>query len=772
MKSLLYVEIDIDYCSLTYGVPPCMAQLGVTGEHKCFNTLSTCQDRAHYTRQTVTLRFAQSTDYLPAEIDCIPNINGYSVTPATVSLGRDLGQRGSLSVTFGDHPHSDTGRGMDKYWNERDYDPYTQGSFWGKFRARQPYLRGHAIRLIMGTLGQSLEEMETQHFVIESFNGPTREGTYTITAKDLLKFADGDRAQAPYLNNGYIASPVGPGDTVVPLGPAGIGDLEYPASGWVAIGGKEICSFTRSGNTLTLVRGQHGTEPQDHDSQDRVQLCLYYQAMDPADIVYDLLVNYAKLDPADIPLLDWKAETQSFLRRVYSAIIAEPTPVAKLINELIEQAALAVWWDAIGKKVRLQVLRQIDSTAELFTPENVREGTLTSVEQPDKRVSQVWTYFGKINPLEGQDDANNYRSVALSVDLEGQTNYGTPAIKKIFSRWIPAFGRLVAVRVNDIQLGRFRIPPRRIQLGLQRFNMDAVLGGAYRVQGWHMQDALGRPEVVPIQVTRINRKQDVIEVEAEELRFVSFDVQDPDNRSLIIDSDTPNVNVRQAYSMLYPPPVAGDLVEVFIERGITVYATRANVAAFDIGDWPPGVDIRVYLRGHIRGAGGDGGRGWEPGRGPTAGQDGGTAIFTRYPFRLEIQEAGSMIAGGGGGGGGSNVNTFGEDDDRGGGGGGGAGYRPGNGGAATAPGQPGRPGTRDAGGTYGLAWSTKNWYDFNYYVDAIRGGGGGNLTTAGGGGTGWGGSSGAPGGRAGYAIDGRSFINIVGNGDRRGPEVN
>ena len=34
MKALSYVEIDVDRCSLVYGVGPCTASVGVTGEHK------------------------------------------------------------------------------------------------------------------------------------------------------------------------------------------------------------------------------------------------------------------------------------------------------------------------------------------------------------------------------------------------------------------------------------------------------------------------------------------------------------------------------------------------------------------------------------------------------------------------------------------------------------------------------------------------------------------------------------------------------------------
>ncbi|MFO7477754.1 MAG: hypothetical protein R6X03_05330 [Methyloceanibacter sp.] len=50
MQSLTYVEVDLDYCGLTYGQAPCLAALGVTGDRKCFNTVKTCQDRENFNR--------------------------------------------------------------------------------------------------------------------------------------------------------------------------------------------------------------------------------------------------------------------------------------------------------------------------------------------------------------------------------------------------------------------------------------------------------------------------------------------------------------------------------------------------------------------------------------------------------------------------------------------------------------------------------------------------------------------------------------------------
>lgn len=755
MKALTYVEIDLDYCSLSYGVGACTAAIPTTGPRKCMNTLKTCQVRTKFVNAPVTLRFAQPADYLPADIEAIPSINSVSFTPGTVSLGEDLGQRATLSVSFGDHRWSDTGTGFDKYLANRGYDPFEQGTFWGKFRARHPYLRGRAIRLIRGLVGQPLAEMETRHYILESFTGPTPDGIYTLTAKDVLKLADGDRAQAPKLSNGFLVSAITASATAATLSPAGVGNAEYPTSGHVAIGGKEICAFTRSGNALTLTRAQYGTTAVAHDAQDRAQLVLRYVAQDPANIIADLLQNYAEVPSAFIPITAWLAETQAFNRRLYTGVIAEPTSVNDLCSELIEQAALAVWWSDLQQQIRLQVLRAISTDAAVFDAETILQGTLSVQEQPGKRISQVWTYFGQRNPLEGIEKPDNYRSTALTVDLQAQTDYGAPAIKKIFSRWIPAFGRTVALRLNDIQIGRFRDPPRKLSFSLFRVPGDETVrqGGGYRVGAYAFQDETGASVTVPIQVTRLNPDVDKFSVEAEEMLFVNLDDEDLTDRHVIIDGDATNLNFRTIHDTLYPTPVVGDTVTFTIESGVKVGSTNAALPAINVGSWPTGVILKLVIYGRIQGMGGMGGDSF----GTVQGRVGGPALYVRFPISIEAH--GEIWGGGGGGGRGSFV-TVGGAPKKPGSGGGGAGYLGGVGGNTAYPGdtpngQPGATGTPTSGGAGGK--------------------GDGGWTQAGaGGGPGLAGiAASALGGAPGAAIDGNTFVTFsAGLGDIRGPRIN
>jgi hypothetical protein len=448
------------------------------------------------------------------------------------------------------------------------------------------------------------------------------------------------------------------------------------------------------------------------------------------------------------------------LQQNYSANIAEPTSVNTLISELIEQAALVVWWEPLTQLIRLQVLRAIATNASTFGEDNTLEGSLTISEQPTTRISQVFTYFGQRNPLDPIDQENNFRSAVLTIDGDAELDYGTSAIKKIYSRWIPFGARTVATRLNDLLLGRFRNPPRRFTLALFRHSTEnPMLGGGYRVAGWPIQNIDGTASDAPIQITRLNPLSDRYEIEAEEMLFETQDPADLTNRVIVIDADINNINIRDIHDNIYPDPVVGSPSEnltVIIETNVIVGSIDSNQVAMTMGDWPVGYPITVIVYGRIQGAGGDGGTGATPGGSPMAGEAGGTALYTRAQITLILNQGDGEIWGGGGGGGGGDdqIDNFSLTSGQSGGGGGGAGTIAGDGAE-----RGGIAGTSEAGGLGGGG----------EIPGKFEGGDGGDPGQAGDNGTG---NNPGIGGAAGIAIDGSFYVTKIGTGDVRGPEVN
>jgi hypothetical protein len=265
---------------------------------------------------------------------------------------------------------------------------------------------------------------------------------------------------------------------------------------------------------------------------------------------------------------------------------------------------------------------------------------------------------------------------------------------------------------------------------------------------------------VPLQITRVTPKSGTFEYEAEEQLFQIIDPEDLDNRVIIFDAAIQDVNLRSVHDSLYPTPETGDTFTLtcFVETNVVVGATASSITAFDVGDWPAGVVVTIINNGRIQGAGGKGGNAAKNGVAAQAGAAGGLAFYTRNNVTLD--NSNGLIYGGGGGGAGGVIKEL---NKQAGGGGGGAGYVGGNGGATgNGSTNEGQPGTLNAGGAGGIGTTSQ----------AQSGANGGGPAQAGGfRGTG---SFGAlvPGGAAGGAIDGNSYITFTAVGDIRGARIN
>lgn len=744
-RVVTYVEIDVDRCSLSFGEGACPA----TGDKKCYNSFGTCPVRTSMVIEPVTLILSEPTEDDDMNIDAIPCVKSVSLQSGKISLGEDLGIRSGVTITADDFRWSDTGVLGDKYRSSRGVDPWVTGTFWGKFRSRNPYVQGRNLRIVRGELGAPRDRMDIRHYTINNIVGPDAKGSVTINGQDTLKFADGDRAQAPRPTSGSIISDLNTTETKVVMTPYGIGDLEYPASGLVAIGGSEICLFTRVGDELTLVRGQRGTRPEDHKSSDRVQLVLEYAGVSPANIINDLLVNYADVSQSTIPLQDWRDEVDSFLRRLYSRTIAEPTSVRELVSELIHQAALAVWHDDVSSLIRLQVLKPTPANSGVLNEDIYTQGKANVQDQPKKRVSTCQVMYGLKNPLMASDKAESYRSRVVVSDIQGQADYGTPAIEVIFGTWIPAYAKQVAERLGSIRVGRFAKAPKRVTLEVHKMApLIPELGGAYYFRSWCLQDADGLPETIPAQVISRQDMDDRVLVELEEATFIPIDEEDLLNRVVTIDGNAMNINLRQIHDTIYPDPSTSDSITFIIPRGVTVGSNSASIPALDVGQWPSNIVPSLHIHGRVQGAGGRGGNGTSGGGNSGAGGRGGDAIFARNP--LVIETSNEIWSGGGGGGGGTGKKYSS------GGGGGGQGFVGGDGGGSNI-------------GRYGQAGSATN--PGGATAQSGRGGYAGQAGVWGR--TGGSGYDSTPPGQPGSAIDGDSFITFTGShGDIRGPRIN
>lgn len=445
---IVLVQIDQDFCNLTYGVAPCTAS---NPSNKCFNTRKTCQSEANYDRGSVTLTFAKSQSDLPKDQYIIPALVSVSTAPTKINPAngdRDvnpLGQRAVANISFRDFPHSDLL--VDKYRTERTYNPLDKGTFWTKWLARNPYYQNRPIRIYEGYLGQAIGDMQVRNYLIDTIDGPNNSNTVTIVAKDPLKLTDKAKAQAPSVSTGELNADITNSATSLVIKRAVSGD--YPASGTVRID-DEIITYSSiteaivSGELLItlngLTRATDGSTAEQHDEDSGVQVCLRYTSQKVWEIAYDLITNYSKIPASFIDYPAWVLEGETWLSSFdLTTLISEPTGVDDLLQELMSQVLFYIWWDERDQLIKFRVIKPYIQSAPLLTDNsNLIENSITFSTNAKNRISQVWLYYHQKNVAEDLDKEANYQRVEVNADLQAESDdfYGESVIRKVFARWI------------------------------------------------------------------------------------------------------------------------------------------------------------------------------------------------------------------------------------------------------------------------------------------------------------------------------------------------
>lgn len=756
---VVFVELDMDVCTRTYGSSPCTAAIGTTGTAKCYNTFSTCQDTANYNKGVKTYRFCESTASIPVGVQAIPLLKKVTFASQVITPGKGLGVRGSVTVRFSDAP-----------WTDVDIDPYfadratpAAGTFWGRFRARNPYYEGRAIRILSGYITSPFtwDTFQTRAYIIDSLSAIMRGDEAQIVGKDILKLADDKKALFPAPSSGTLSAGISNSATSLTVAPSGAG-ADYPASGKIAISG-EIMSFTRSGDVFTVTRGLSNTTAEAHDADDTVQLVGEFVAAEIQDVIYDLLTDYAGIDTAYIDKPAWDTERDTYLTGVWNLEQPEPVGVNTLLAELTEQGNCRIWWDEINQEIRFRAIRPLDAALPVYTDDlHFGENSVSVTEDTKQRVSTVLIYFGRLNPTEKLDDLKNYavRYIQADTDAISANEYGSSVIKRINSRWFLSSSLGRVQDLADALLMTYRDPPRLLEFRLDPRH-DLRVGDIFRAQTRYLQGADGAAlaqafEVIEAQEERAGH---VIRYRAQEM---PANIPLVGEYSIIFSANESDVDLYAVFVLEFGTPTTPVDLTVDIQSGVMISATSTTIAAFVTGNsWPSGSTIVITNNGIIAGRGGAGG-GYPGGLlnyNGTPGEDGGLALFADYP--VSIDNSAGVIAGGGGGGGQGSSDSSPGGTAAGGGGGGGS---PQGAGGVSVPGSGnnGAAGTPSAGGAGGAATGPVG----GLYSGA--GGNGGGYAVAGGAGTTGTYGSGGAGGAAGDCINGNSNITWIATGTRHG----
>jgi len=538
-EPLQIVEIDIDFCTLTYGVSTCTAVLGTSGVRKCYNSWNTCQAKDVYNKGTLTLRFVNPRANLPKTGNVyFPVLESVSAFSSGVNLAGSnprlgqLGKRGKVTVALMDFPYHD--RLTDKYaegrvdgtaqTDEAGYNPLERGTFWAKFKRRHPNYAGRPLRVIntyIDSEGYLLKEdgdyvldesggkilvshpnltypssVDIRHFIITEMKGPADTGKVIIEAKDILTLAEKKSALAPKASKGELASSISDTATSLTLAPSGIGDDEYPTSGFATIG-SEVVSYTRSGDTVTLTgRGLKGTAASSHNAEDTFQQSIVYENARIDEVIGDLLQNYTSIPSEYIPTEEYAAEAQRWAAlTLINTTISKPTPVAELLGELSEIGA-SIWWEDVARKVKFKMQHPIDlnEVVNSYTEDNAIK-SIVQEDRDEERITQVHFYSVQSDPTKGVKDKSNYDTIVVTFDpdSENENNHGESRVREVFCRWLNGANEQ-AIRVISLRLlQRFRKAPVYQTVTLDAKDSDLSLTDVIDLTSRVTTDDTGKP---------------------------------------------------------------------------------------------------------------------------------------------------------------------------------------------------------------------------------------------------------------------------------------
>ncbi|AIM40726.1 tail fiber protein [Idiomarinaceae phage 1N2-2] len=757
-EPITIVEIDMDYCALTFGNAPCTAT--GSGNSKCFNTFRTCQDQQNFTDETFTYRFCTNVSPLPTNLEAFPFLTSATTAPAEIDLRGGLGTRANASLSFIDPPSTDIG--IDKYLDERSYIATERGSFWTKWRARNPFYVGRPCRVIKAFIVDGEVDYAnavTRHYVLENVNAGG--GRCSITAKDTLKLASNNRAKAPVSSRGELLADLTASDTEAELQPTGVGS-EYPSEGFIRVR-SEVMGFTRSGDTLTLTRGEYNTLPTEHSAGDTAQLCLEYTGELLHTVIEDLLTTYAGVNPAFIPLAEWADEVTSFVPGGLSTLITEPTGVQDLLKELGEQYPHSLYWDERDQLIRLRAVQPPPINAPTYNMDShLLEGQTSVRDKPDLRISTVIIYFGQFDPTQKLDETRNYSQAYIREDSDSVVQYGSREIKTIYSRWITNLNKAQAVRACARLGRRFADIPRELSWKFDDKDSDLWAGDVARINFRDVTDFTGSALSTDYQVVSVQEQDGYVYSGIEYTYGPQLPEDDFEEELTIrVGADANNLDMRDVFDSVFPSIDPADSTVRFIIEGNAVVGSELTTSpSIRTGEWPSTTDLILDNRGITAGAGGRGSNATT-----SNAEDGGLALLLENDLTLINL---GIIGGGGGGGGRGQASAGGGNAFAG--GGGGAGRNAGAAGSGTSyddgAGQLISLVNPSSGGvTTGGGGGTVQFESGSEAIVA-SGGSGGDLGQAGGAG------DASAGGAAGAAIDRNGFtLDEQTTGDIRGDIV-
>lgn len=546
---VVIVELDIDRCLNTYGVSPCAAS-GAPGT-ECYNTFTTCQDKANYLRGTHTYRLVNRGAPLPRGVAFVrPYISKIDIAPTSAEPTQGLATRAKLSIDLADEPDLDTEQ--DPYKRNRAEE--ARATFWRLFLARTSGFAGRAARvrrgwIVPGKLAEPdycsgdyfaespqayydltddalIEELYTIDSLSPSDNG----GRVKLVLKDPIKL--GDRVKIPKPTAGKLAT--GINATALTFTLTDDHPEEYDAYGYPCdvLVEKEIIRVTsRAGNVFTIAslaqRGTHNTIAATHNTDTSVQLCRSWVNTNPRDILIDML-NEIGIDSANIDVDGFTQERDDWFGTGFdlSPVLVKPEDGTKRIQQLVQLLNGLMWWSNLDQQVKLKINappKHAESVSNFTDTANIIEDSVKVTNLDADRITRMAVYYGPDSPIVDFTKQESYaRCVnAIDRDAESDDEFGDVRQEVMYAGpWFSTAQSAAASALAQRVLNWRRNVNKRIQVDVDpKDRQNAKVGELSRVSSNQIVQVDGTNRPTVMRITKVKEGGDKYAIEGITTRF-------------------------------------------------------------------------------------------------------------------------------------------------------------------------------------------------------------------------------------------------------------
>lgn len=569
----------------------------------CYGTPFTCNSPDSFEANTKLLFRFPSTQ-LDLDQTFFNGYKSWSHKAGTVDPGQSMGKRAGATLTILDSVDNDV------------YVPYTdrrtdRGTLFTKLIARHPNFEGRPIKIHTGfdPLDLDFDNFITREYVIDK--AQLKNGVFTISALDPLILSDDAKSKAPVASKGTNTIAIIDSSTTITY--TGAPAFDYGAAtskAFVRIDSEVIECTVLNDFVLTIDnRAIGGTEQADHDVNATIQECLVFTAVNVVEIIETLLTDFTGIPSTFLD--DYTAVKAATSTITLTRNINKPTSVKKLIDELIKNGDLTMFYDEITSKIKIKQVA--DANVE---PININEDDhigQDSIDFTRDTKNQFTRYSVAWGPNDITEDTGeeNFSIIFQSINLgnEQPEFIGEINEKKLFfNPWLTTSNDDVLIGTSIAQRVIDRVEDVPI---IADFDLD--IESVFSTQGGNLElgSIINLSSGRAVNVDGTNRAANHQVLSIKDLGGMRYRIktklfQDPlegVNVDFTISDDKEDYDMSTEFA-----PAAGNFV-VLIDTGVTIGSTSTSNPAFTTGTQAAGVTFDFIIKGSILGAGGAGGSG-------------------------------------------------------------------------------------------------------------------------------------------------------------------